>query len=275
MKIHALCLVKNEGDIIEEVLQKASVWCDFIYLMDNGSDDGTWETILRLSKEKQNLIPFIQTEEPYSNSLRSQIFNTFRRKANPGDWWCRLDADEIYEDDPRQFLDNIPRFYKVVWGLQHQFYFTEEDLAAYERSPDTWISQPVEQRMNYYECNYSETRFFRHRDRLKWDAGHWPRHLGLPYPNRIRLKHYQFRSPKQMQTRLRVRTRALAQGCDTLSHYKNFSDWHDAIRNASDLNYLNKGGHLESQPEINNPRHLESFPRRVLKGFLHTTGVFP
>ena len=37
--------VKNEVDIIDQSLRAAASWCSKIYVFDNGSDDGTWETV--------------------------------------------------------------------------------------------------------------------------------------------------------------------------------------------------------------------------------------
>ena len=34
-------LVKNEVDIVGYVLKKAQEWCDKIFILDNGSTDGT------------------------------------------------------------------------------------------------------------------------------------------------------------------------------------------------------------------------------------------
>ena len=42
-KIHAICVVKNEVDIIEACLRSAEQWADRIIVYDNKSDDGTWE----------------------------------------------------------------------------------------------------------------------------------------------------------------------------------------------------------------------------------------
>ena len=50
MKIHGLCVVKNEADIIEQTLRSAATWCDWIYVLDNGSSDGTWEKVQRLAR---------------------------------------------------------------------------------------------------------------------------------------------------------------------------------------------------------------------------------
>jgi hypothetical protein len=32
-----------------------------------------------------------------------------------GDWWCILDADEFYIDDPREFLEAVPKRFSSVW----------------------------------------------------------------------------------------------------------------------------------------------------------------
>ena len=48
MKIHSICMVKNEADIIEQTIKAAAKWSDFIYIFDNGSTDGSWEKVLEL-----------------------------------------------------------------------------------------------------------------------------------------------------------------------------------------------------------------------------------
>lgn len=41
MKIFAIMIVKNESDVIRAVLTFGKVWAHKIYIMDNGSSDGT------------------------------------------------------------------------------------------------------------------------------------------------------------------------------------------------------------------------------------------
>jgi glycosyltransferase involved in cell wall biosynthesis len=45
MKLNAICIIKNEVDIILETLNNALRFCDNIYVFDNGSTDGSWELI--------------------------------------------------------------------------------------------------------------------------------------------------------------------------------------------------------------------------------------
>lgn len=44
-------LVKNEADIVGYVLKEAEKWADKIFIIDNGSTDGTWEIIKSMKNE--------------------------------------------------------------------------------------------------------------------------------------------------------------------------------------------------------------------------------
>ncbi len=39
--------------------------------------------------------------------------------------WCRLDSDEIYIDDPINFLSAVPDKYGFVFSASFNFYFTD------------------------------------------------------------------------------------------------------------------------------------------------------
>jgi glycosyltransferase involved in cell wall biosynthesis len=195
MRIHAICLVKNEADVLQESLGAAWHWCDHIYVFDNGSDDGSWELVQELAQQHQEIVPYKRDDVPYSYGLRSDIFNAFRADAGPQDWWCRLDADEFYIDDPRIFLTKVPGHLKTVWSASLNYYFTDQDAIAYRQNPAKFLQTMVQQRLRYYCNNWGELRFFRHNDDILWtrtqDSGGFPAAvLTAPaYPVRIWLKH--------------------------------------------------------------------------------------
>src|ERR1700745_4493378 len=89
MKIHGLCLVKNEADVLQETLISALHWCDHIYVFDNGSNDGTWELVKELAKQHLQIVPYKQDDVLFSSALRADIFNAFRSNVDSQDWWCR------------------------------------------------------------------------------------------------------------------------------------------------------------------------------------------
>lgn len=212
MSIHGIMLIKDEVDVIGETLDAAQRWCDSIYVFDNGSTDGTWEYVLREAERSDRLIPFKHEAAPFSDSLRGEVFRHFLDRAEPGDWWCILDSDEFYIDDPRELLAQVPERYGEVWSSSFQYYFTDADLETYEADPERFLAKRVEDRIRYYLNNWSESRFIRHHRGLVWPPdreGHAgynrPLGIGATFPRRIRLKHYQYRSPEQMEARLRSR----------------------------------------------------------------------
>ena len=272
MKIHGICLVKNEADIIEHTLTEALRWCDYIYVFDNGSIDGTWDIIQKMAASVANIVPFKQDERPFDNSLRAEVYNHFSDRAAEGDWWCRLDGDEVYVDDPRHFLCDVPSAFHVVWAVHMQYYLTPDDA---ERFSASLSERPVMNAANLprsYAANASETRFFRHRHRLRWRSGAWPRHLGLVYPKRIRVKHFQYRSPAQIQLRLDTRHRAIQQGTPDFPHI-DVTAWRETLR--SEGLSVDAGDGRYEIDESRTPPHLESPAQRVLKRLLHGTGVWP
>jgi len=275
MKLHGICLVKNEGDFLERSLRHSAQFFERIYVFDNGSADNSWKIAERLGKELDAVVPFRSEDLDFRDGLRSIPFNHYREKAEAGDWWCRLDADEIYLEDPRTFLKEVPRRHHVVWSLHVQHYFCETDLRVWDENEsgpaplDDFTDLP-----RSYLANASEPRFFRHRPRLTWNEEQsWPAHLGVVHPRRIPVRHYQWRSPEQMQRRLDTRREAADRGYETFGHSLQ-SDWRDVIWNGQQLHFDRRDGFL-GMAEGDLPRHLEALPVRWGKMALHGLGIWP
>lgn len=274
MKIHGLCIVKNEADIIDYFLRKGSEWCDNIYVLDTGSSDDTWERVLKAAETNKSVIPFKKEDLAFSDSLRSLLFNHFKGNAKKGDWWCRMDSDEFYVTDPRKFLSNVSWRFHVVWAAHLQYYFTEKDLEFYESKEDfETISTDMSHLPEYYVANASEPRFFRHRDKLDWPGGAWPRHLGVVAPERILVRHYQYRSPSQIQMRLDTRRKAAESGWQHFQHSLE-KDWREKVIQSNTCHRdIGDGNFIVEEKDL--PRHLESPSARLLKQVLHMTKIFP
>jgi glycosyltransferase involved in cell wall biosynthesis len=213
VRIWGLCLVRDEADIIRQTLVAASEWCDAVYVLDNGSNDGTWELVQALADDLPTVVPHARDLRPYSPALRGDLFRAHRHEAAIGDWWCIVDADEQYIDDPRVFLAGVPRRYGQVWSASFEYYLTDLDVIRYREDPTRYADEvPVEEKCRYYINNWSERRCFRHTRRLLWGDDDWPEPLGHVFKRRIRLKHFQYRSPQQIQRRIETRRKALEDG---------------------------------------------------------------
>lgn len=268
-KIHSICLIKNEEDIIEYCLREASSWSDFIYVYDNGSTDATWQKVLDM--ESDRIIPWKQDDKPFKEALRGEVFNHFQHRANPGDWWCRLDADEFYARSPKEFLATVPAHHHVVWGIAVEYYLTQKDIQHID------FNQPIQNvlsNIRYYKVENSEARFFKHRKGLDWGENDaWPKHVGIVTPERIAYRHYKYRTPQQIQLRLDTRQQARDKGFPGWEHAQ-AAHWKEKVTEAKTLSYDAKDGNL-SIDSSKLPQHMESSDRRLLKRVLHATGVWP
>lgn len=205
-KIFALMTIKNESDIVIETLEKASLWADKIFILDNMSDDGTWELINNYAMGNDKIVLWGRYSGRFYLALRQVIFKDYSTEASPGDWWCRLDGDEFYIDDPRDFLHSLDDSIDHVYNASFQYYYTEDDFRNETSNPS---KESVTLRLKWYKCNHSEIRFVKHSNSICWPQNtEWPCNLTNPASNRIRLKHYQYRDINQIISRLKARTSA-------------------------------------------------------------------
>jgi hypothetical protein len=204
MRLFSTCVVKNENDIIRETLTAAAQWCNVLYVHDTGSTDGTWETVLDVASHLEPVVPYKREERLFHGDVRRETFDCYRLEAQEGDWWCSLDADEIYIDNPRAFLGAVAPEYGVVWSSCYEFLFTDRDVERYRQDPSLYADHiPVGDRVRYYANTWSEPRFYRHQGNQSWEGR--PAPAGRSLPLRIRYKHFQYRSPEQIQKRLDTR----------------------------------------------------------------------
>jgi len=233
MRIHGMSLVKNEADVIRQSLVAAAEWADAIYVYDNGSDDDTWMIVQDLATAYPHIVLYKQEARAFGERMRGELFRRYR--GDPGDWWVTLDADEFYIDSPRSFLAAIPEKFGEVWSASFEYYFTDLDVARYEDDPTAYADDvPVGEKFRYFVNNWSEPRFFRDTKRVRWATGDaWPEGLGPAYRERIRLKHYQYRSPPQMQRRLDSRREALERSF----RHELLPDWQQVIRDPRNVDF--------------------------------------
>ncbi|BAO43682.1 glycosyltransferase family 2 protein [Thiolapillus brandeum] len=214
MKIFGLLLVKNEDDIVEEVIADALKWADKIFVVDNCSNDNTWDIIKKLASDRVVVWGRIYTN--FQEGLRSIVWESIRHEANEGDWWCFMDADEFYYDNPRQFLSDIPDRYGVVATNTIEFV----PLQSQERLFESISGFDKEIFERYMPLNWSESRFFKSTNKLKYNGltSRLPFATRAMYIDRIKVFHYPLRSAKQIQKRLDTRRNAVENGFNGWGH---------------------------------------------------------
>jgi hypothetical protein len=272
MKIYALCLVKNEDDVIRQSLLAASKWADKVFVYDNGSTDKTWDIVNELAKTNESIVAWRQDTKHYKNNLFGDIFNGVRDLANDGDWFCyQFPADEFYYDDPREFLSKVPKGYHVVKSQSIDYHLTFEDVEEFDFSNDQEFDR---EKVKYYDpLTYTEKRFFKYRKGMEWPAGNGhPKHIGIIYPKKIRVQHYQHRSPRQIQLRLDTRRQLVEDGYKFFKHAAQ-ADWKEKLHHRSDLRKDNNDGkwQIDGIRYDNKPNPFLNFARKIA----HRIGIFP
>jgi hypothetical protein len=269
MRIHAICLIRNESDVVESCLREAQLWADRIYVYDGASTDGTWEKVQAMKSER--IIPWRSDRAVFREGLRAEVFADCRADSEDGDWWCQLNADEFYVENPRAFLVSVPEKDHVVWSVNLQYYITHEDLAAGEF---TGVFPKDRQRLLYYAAACAEPRFFRYRPRLRWNLNAaWPEHMGVIHQRPLHFRHFCYRSPQQIQARLDVRRENRARGFEGWDHAKE-TNWRAKLVSRADL-HRDEGDGCYIVEESVYAQLREPAARRTLKRLMHSTGLWP
>jgi len=272
MNIYSISVVKNEGDVIELSLKEALKWSTKIFVLDNGSDDNTWEIVQKLSQQEPRIIAWKQWAVPFYEGLRAEVFNEFKSIAKEGDWWCfRLDADEFYVDDPRDFLKTISNKHHYVCKDSIEYYLTPEDIEEIDFEED--FSMRIKHIRYYDKKTYREARFFKHRKRLTWNPQDpFPKHMGIVSDKLILSQHFQYRSPAQIQKRLDVRNEARKNGFEGWDHASQ-KHYTEKLRKRSELVYDTQDGHFKTTGYMNEIKH--TFPKLIIKHLLHGLKILP
>lgn len=253
MKILALMVVKNEDDIVKYAIEDALRWADYIAIMDNNSTDNTNDILQELSRKYDNVLFWGKYEGPFHDWLRALLYNDYKQLIDPGDWVCRLDADEFYIDDPKRVLSEVSAKIDIVYSVSFQYYYTDKDL---EENED---QKPAHMRMKYYSANHSESRFCKIKKNTNWPITRsWPIGVDTVSEKKIRLKHFQYRSKLQMNKRFSSR-----EEINNSSANKNlFMHEHsnNKVFDHTSLTYDN-GEYSYSNAELPKPAHLNWFNR--------------
>jgi glycosyltransferase involved in cell wall biosynthesis len=236
MRVHLIGVIKDEADIVGQTIVRAAEVADHVYVRDIGSTDGTLEILQEAATKYPNVIVYSEHAPVYTDDLRRDVFLKFRENSKPGDLWGRYDSDEFILEDPRAVFAKAAPMDDVLWGSFFNFYMTEKDVAQFDEDPSRYDDHtPIEGRMRYYLNNWSEPRFVRDHRGLNWKEGRdWPSLLNHCVTQRIRIAHYSYRSPKQIDARLVSRWKMSATG-DTVSPIDILPDFRDHILDTTNV----------------------------------------
>jgi glycosyl transferase family 2 len=195
MRVYGVMVAQNEGDVISETLEalRRLELFETIFFFDLGSED---DTLARAERFPDLLHDPRRLDEVYHSGLRFDLLARHRDRFRDGDWLAIVDADEIYAEDPRSLIELAELEQATcISTYQAEFMLTDADLA---RIADENAALPIARRRQYYLIQWSEERFY------KFLPSGLVSNATL-CSRKILNRHYQYRSPVQIGTRIRTR----------------------------------------------------------------------
>jgi hypothetical protein len=276
MRFHALLVVRDEGDIIRQSLSAALKWADAIYVYDTGSTDGTWETIEEFARDDSRVVLYRHEPVWFRNEIRAILFDRYRSRAEAGDWFVTLDADEFFHIPPPEFVNTrlAPHETAVSYQL-YDFKLTKVEYAQLQSADQIQAERalPIELRRRYFvSLRYSESRLFKYRPTMQWVPPNAPYNMGFISRSRIPIRHYSDRDPMQMENKYRMRLQMRPYvGCNSSPHWQ-VTDWRELLKSADDpeLTYWRPCDDLPAYEWTNHlaPPHMRFAQRLVHRTLL-------
>lgn len=275
MRFHAIMLVRDEADVLPEAIAGIMGWADALWVLDNGSIDGSWEIVRQAAAEDSRIRAWGQTRAVFSDALRAAVFHDARASFGHGDWIVRVDADEFFHTPPPDFVrERVGRHESFVCGLLHEFVLLKREAAAIERGEED-LSLPVTERRRWWTPNhFPEPRLFRYRRSMKWPGTRsHPWLAGVMANERIQIRHYRWRTPEQAKRRWALREAVRGTMPFGGAHWA--KDWRaEGLRTVRDpgVRRWNPGEPLEP---FDSPGHIDAPLRRLGKLALARAGLQP
>lgn len=242
MQLVGLGVAKNEGDVIGDSIDHALGVCDLVVYLDNGSEDDTWDVIRsRAAANPGRVVAFGQIDEPFTNYIRHHIYDAYRTEVDPGAWWMKLDADEFIAEDPRPVVEAAAAAgADAVRAWHAQFQFTDRDVADWEQGRER-LELPITERRRYYRCDWREIHLWRNEPNQDWldQTRQVPLHVQRIHRRTVMNRHYQYRTPEQIERRLAVRL-----GHAQFGHVRS-ADWRSVVVPSSSCHEARPGRPLE------------------------------
>ena len=238
MAMHAIVVVRDEADVVGEMLTHTLEWADEITVFDSGSVDTTWDIVQEMASRERGIHALESRPVYFSSAVRGYVFEADFEVMTRCEWLVLSEADEFYATVLTEF---VREFTKPSDGqvFKHAFnsVFTHSLASAWEsdRAGCGLSAGSVRERgMPFVENTFEEPRMYRYRRGMCWPAGlNSPLRGGLPCSRRIVIEHYPVRDPVQASKRFvlrnEMRRRKLEKGLTGGGHWAQ-DDWRDSVR---------------------------------------------
>ena len=229
-----LTVVRNDGDVLGEVLRHAARNHDLILVVDVCSRDDTASVIADVSREHPHVVHIATLPEPtWAERIWRHMWDRFRTSVPEGTWWSYVDGDEFADDDLRDAVAMADaEGADHIEGQSALFYYTESEARAWSEGREGLAdrARTIEERRTRYRMDCYSIRLFRHSRHLRWlEDVPCPRGLIRNFSQRMKYRHYQYRDLAQIELRLETRRALQPPEWFSQMHYHWFYDVQQCI----------------------------------------------
>ncbi len=171
---------------------------DKIFFFDTNSSDDTFEIV---SEYKDIIYQPQKIITPFSDQLKFDKLYSYSNLFELGDWLAIIDSDEFYTENPLPFIEQAESEKATcIETMSAQFYMTDIDNHYQDN-----IS--VHKQRLHYLVNWGEIRLFKYLPNHQFNDAEIKQRSAtvIPCSRKLLMKHFQFRSPEQVQLRINTR----------------------------------------------------------------------
>ncbi|GEM_PF-487135 len=204
-----IMVIRNENDILKQVMDFCTGYCDHIFVLD-GTDDNP-ELSRSICSSYQNVTYYTEDAlpdgypRPIRDGCRQFLLERAREKYGYQGWFVLLHGDEIFVDRPSDIVKKYGKLFGCITVDSMVFFIhKEQETFSYDHN------KPLSQQIYWYSGpGWPETRIFKNDPGINYDPikhGVVPDGILINYKTTCKIKHYTFRSPEQQIKRAKDRT---------------------------------------------------------------------
>ena len=211
-RLVGLLMIRDEDDVLEEMLRTATQWFDRILVLDGTTDAHRVSATTSILESFPEVVHVLKDADVSAAAIRDGarqfLLDEARRRYGTNQWIGLLHADEFIDQDPRPLLNaHHPMLDPVLRvRLVHAFLHTDNE-AQWSADPAAWNSQPLRERVDHVMWpGVPEARFFFDRGTRDYVVEHHSKTVPTsfragPIEHGFSIVQYNERSPEQVVAR--------------------------------------------------------------------------
>lgn len=221
-----LMLIRNENDILPQVLTEHLHFADHIFILD-GTTESPEETRRICCGLGGSRVAFYTEDElpagyprPIRDGCRQFLVERARERFGCAGWFALLHADEIFVDSPADIIRLHGQGQDII-EVESLLYFIHREQEPFVFRSDL----PLQQQIYWYSGpGYPEVRLIRNKEGCDYDIGqHYnlvPRGLSARSRTSFKIRHYPYRDVPQQKKRAIDRIEVTGFSPDTHRHVR-------------------------------------------------------